>query len=241
MRGAGTNSKKGNKTMNKERWIIYCERPSQLNQYEELFEAIEAAEVGGKRERVRAAEAIKSLSKPFSYGGRFGEARELMNVRPAAKKAKVSSAEACDNTLAFRTASGKVKYLPREDKTNGGRVSSLLEGPGSIAYKKAAWPAFVVYTLAIPEPITAKKKKALEDAGLPLPMRKLPAKVIPTEVFVNALRRIPGMVTEKVAHGVFLGYGIQVSKKTWYEWLEAWPIEWHEDEVYEAWMFEGLE
>ena len=61
--------------MNKERWIIYCERPSQLNQYEELFEAIEAAEVGGKRERVRAAEAIKSLSKPFSYGGRFGEAR----------------------------------------------------------------------------------------------------------------------------------------------------------------------
>lgn len=227
--------------MNEKRWQVYCSQSYQLEQHKELFEAIEAAEQGGKRDRVRAAEAVKSLEKPFTYGGRFGEAWELMNVRPAAKKARVSSAEACDNTLAFRTASGKVKYLPREDKTNGGRVSSLLEGPGSTAYKKAAWPAFVVYTLAIPEPITAKKKKALEDAGLPLPMRKLPAKVIPTDIFLNALHSIPGMIVEKVAHGVFLGYGIQVSKKAWYEWLEAWPIEWHEDEVYEAWMFEGLE
>ena len=239
-RGASINKKRG-KAMNKERWIIYCNRPCQLEQHRELFEAIEAAEQGGKRDRVRAAEAIKSLEKPFTYGGRFGEAWELMNVRPRAKKSHVSSGDEVDNTIPFLNAKGRIEYLPREDKTNGGRISSLLEGPRSSTYKKAAWPAFVVYTLSIPEPITKKKKEALEAAGLPLPIRKLPAKVIPTDIFLNALHSIPGMVTEKIYKGKLLGYGIQVSKKTWYEWVKAWPIEWHEDEVYEAWMFEGLE
>lgn len=225
---------------NKERWQVYCDTPYRFNQHEALFDAIEALEQGNKKERVRAAEAIKSLEKPFSYCGRFGEAYELVNVRPLSKKSQVSGSDEEDNTLAFRVGR-RVRYLPREDKTNGGRISSLLEGPRSPKYLKHKFPAFVVYTLSIPAPITPKKKEALEAAGLPLPMRTLPPKVIPTDIFVRKLWSIPGMVSEKKAHGKFLGYGIQVSKKPWFEWLEAWPVEWHEDEVYEAWMFEGLE
>lgn len=229
------------KIMDEKRWIIYCNRPYQLEQHRKLFEAIEAAEVGGKRERVRAAEAIKSLEKPFTYDGRFGEAWELMNVRPRAKKNHVSGGDEVDNTIPVLNARGKIEYLPREDKTNGGRISQLLEGPKSKTYRDKPWPAYICYTLSIPKPITDKKKEALEAAGLPLPMRTLPSKVIPTEVFINKLLAIPGMVKPQNHKGKLLGYGIQVSKKPWFEWLEAWPIEWHEDEVYEAWMFEGLE
>ena len=58
--------------------------------------------------------------------GRFGRAFELTCARLNSHKTCVSKQGQVDVSVKFIDGNGKVKYVPCEAKTNGGRVDELL-------------------------------------------------------------------------------------------------------------------
>lgn len=158
--------------------------------------------------------------------GRFGRAFELTCARLNSHKTCVSKQGQVDVSVKFVDDNGKVKYVPCEAKTNGGRVDELLNG------SKAK---YVIYRLEFVQKHKASKTREAWDE-----VRTVEPVIIPKALFLAKLKEFNAIKVIN-RNGEFDGYGIQVSSKKWYEWLADYPVKFDNENVYEEWEFEGLE
>ena len=158
--------------------------------------------------------------------GRFGRAFELTCARLNSRKTSVSKQGQVDVSVKFIDGNGKVKYVPCEAKTNGGRVDELLNG------SKAK---YVIYRLDFVQKHKASKTREAWDE-----VRTVAPVIIPKALFLAKLKEFNAIKVIN-RNGEFDGYGIQASSKKWYEWLSDYPVKFDNENAYEAWEFEGLE
>lgn len=158
--------------------------------------------------------------------GRFGRAFELTCARLNSHKTCVSKQGQVDVSVKFIDGNGKVKYIPCEAKTNGGRVDELLNG------SKAK---YVIYRLEFVQKHKASKTREAWDE-----VRMVEPVIIPKALFLAKLKEFNAIKVIN-RNGEFDGYGIQVSSKKWYEWLADYPVKFDNENAYEEWEFEGLE
>lgn len=158
--------------------------------------------------------------------GRFGRAFELSCARTNSHKTSVSKQGQVDVSVKFIDGNGKVKYVPCEAKTNGGRVDELLNG------SKAK---YVIYRLEFVQKHKASKTRDEWDE-----VRMVEPVIIPKALFIAKLKEFNAIKVIN-RNGEFDGYGIQVSSKKWYEWLSEYPVKFDNENAYEEWEFEGLE
>ena len=158
--------------------------------------------------------------------GRFGRAFELTCARLNSHKTSVSKQGQVDVSVKFVDGNGKVKYVPCEVKTNGGRVDELLNG------SKAK---YVIYRLEFVQKHKASKTREAWDE-----VRMVEPVIIPKALFLAKLKEFNAIKVIN-RNGEFDGYGIQVSSKKWYEWLADYPVKFDNENAYEEWEFEGLE
>ena len=158
--------------------------------------------------------------------GRFGRAFELECARTNSRKTRVSKQGQVDVSVKFAGNNGKPKYEPCEAKINGGRIDELLNG------SKAK---YVIYRLEF-----VQKHKASKTHDAWEEVRTVEPVIIPKDLFLAKLREFNAI---KVINreGKFDGYGIQVRKKKWYEWLAEYPVKFDNENTYEEWEFEGLD
>lgn len=158
--------------------------------------------------------------------GRFGRAFELTCARLNSHKTCVSKQGQVDVSVKFIDGNGKVKYVPCEVKTNGGRVDELLNG-SKVKY--------VIYRLDFVQKHKASKTREAWDE-----VRTVAPVIIPKALFLAKLKEFNAIKVIN-RNGEFDGYGIQVSSKKWYEWLADYPVKFDNENAYEEWEFEGLE
>ena len=177
-----------------------------------------------KEKRARAIAYHESNTK--DCGGR-GRAFELMCAFDGSRKTKVAEQNEVDVKIKVITDNGKVKYIPTECKTNGGRVDELL-----VARPKAK---FIIYRLEY----TQKLKNSVD-------VRVVPPVVVPVGSFVEMLKEINAIKAIN-KHGALDGYGIQVSSKKLFVRLQEYidnygdVVIYDNTRVYEEWELEGLE
>ena len=180
----------------------------------------------------RSANIAYELNNTANCGSR-GRAFELMCAREKSRKACVSKQGQTDVSVRV-VINGKIKYLPAECKTNGGRVNDLLDGTNK--------SRFVIYKLDF-----TQKHKATKKAEAWEEIRSTPALIIPTDLFVAML--IDCNAIKEVRHnGEVDGIAIQPSSKRMYERLKLYEKNYPDmkfnpnpENDYEDWMFEGLE
>lgn len=165
--------------------------------------------------------------KNVADDGRLGRVFELKCARIHSHKTSVSKQGQVDVSVKFIDDNGKVRYMPCEAKTNGGRIDELLNG-SKVQY--------VVYDLHFVQQHKATKKHDAweEHRDLEQPV------IIPKNLFLAKLVEFNAIKAIN-RNGEFDGYGIQVSSKRWYEWLRDYPVKFDNENAYEAWEFEGLE
>ena len=170
------------------------------------------------------------LNNTTNQGAR-GRAFELMCAREKSHKTAVAKQGKTDVSVRV-VVNNKVKYLPAECKTNGGRVNDLLDGSNK--------SRFVIYKLDF-----VQKHKATKKAEAWEEIRSTPALLIPTNLFTAML--IDCNAIKEVRHnGEVDGIAIQPSSKRMFERLIAYAenfpdMEFSPEADYEDWMFEGLE
>lgn len=166
-----------------------------------------------KYEEIRK-EKINKILASKTDDGRKGKAFELENARKRSKKIDVAGVNENDGTAKF-LINGKVKYIPVEFKTNGGRIDNILE-------KK-----YVVYRLDLCNSTTSNIRRYVDPV------------IIPSKIFVDFLYSINAVkVINK--NGVFDGYGIQANSKKLYLALLDWIIPYDKDTIYTDDDFDGL-
>ena len=183
-----------------------------------------------KYSAIRKTAIANELSNTTNCGA-YGRAFEIACARPASHKTAVAKQGKADVSVRV-VVNGKVRYLPAECKTNGGRVETLLNGTNK--------SRFVIYELNF-----IQKHKATKKAEAWEEIRSVPALLIPTELFTAML--IDCNAIKEIRHnGEVDGIGIQPSSKRMYERLTAYAenfpdMEFSPEADYEDWMFEGLE
>lgn len=173
----------------------------------------------------RNANTVKHLMNSAD-DGRFGRAFELSCARANSRKTSVSKQGQVDVSVKFIDGNGKVKYVPCEAKTNGGRVDELLNGSKT---------KYVIYRLEFVQKHKASKTREAWDE-----VRTVEPVIIPKALFLAKLKEFNAIKAIN-RNGEFDGYGIQVSSKKWYEWLADYPVKFDNESTYEEWEFEGLE
>lgn len=216
---------------------IYCNKETDLNKYEALFQKLYTAENGGKLDRKRAAKAKEYLLN-LPWDGRFGAAEELLQARKRQKKQKMSPANKKDNTVVF-IVDGKREVRNMESKENGGRITDALQAADG--WVQGDVSKYIAYTLRIEAPIGSPKKKKLIAEGKPIPMWILPPKLIPMEVFLAKIQEFGAWKEATDKNGKPNGIQIQPTNKALHEWLERWPVVYDREWTYEDWEFEGAE
>ena len=172
-----------------------------------------------KNETKRENRIAELLANP--HCGTNGIVTELMCARPNSNKADVSKQGKADVHIKYNG-----RYIPAEVKTNGGRVDTLLNGTNKAK--------FVIYALDF-----TQKHKAGKNTPAREERRHIDPVIIPTAIFLQVLRECNAL--KEVAHnGVVDGIAIQPSSKKLFQWLENWPVEFHNDWDYTSEDFEGL-
>ena len=172
-----------------------------------------------KNETKRENRIAELLANP--HCGTNGIVTELMCARPNSNKADVSKQGKADVHIKYNG-----RYIPAEVKTNGGRVDSLLNGTNKAK--------FVIYALDF-----TQKHKAGKNTPAREEHRHIDPVIIPTAIFLQVLRECNAI--KEVAHnGIVDGIAIQPSSKKLFQWLENWPVEFHNDWDYTSEDFEGL-
>lgn len=160
--------------------------------------------------------------------GAYGRLFELENAYQNSRKTNISEQNLTDNFIRFIPKAGETKkrYIPAESKTNGGRVDELLNGSRA---------KYVIYKLHLEVNHKAgKRTEAWSET------RDIAARVIPTSLFIRKLKEFNAI--KAINRGGELdGYGIQVSSKKWFNWLESYPVLWDKEITYSEEMFTGLE
>lgn len=163
-------------------------------------------------------EMIKRLLANEKDDGRFGRAFEVECQGHYSRKTGVAVAGKADIHILI-----DMMPRPAECKTNGGRVESL--------YAEGA-PKWVIYRM------DAKQKRHSKALGEFYVNWEVPAKVIPTNVFLAALERHNAV---KSTNGTNPERAIQVFNRGFWEWLRAWPIEFEKGRNYHTADFAGLD
>lgn len=184
-----------------------------------------------KYEKIREKEIARILANTADPG-RFARVEELLAPRPNSKKTKVSAQGKTDFYIAIRYDE-KVRYIGAERKTNGGRVEAIINGTQK--------EKFVVYSLDF-----TQKYKATKTAPAREENRKIPAVVIPTDLFRSLLLEL-GCYKDMAHGGKIDGIGIQPSSKKLYERLAAYvenygdAVLFDNTKIFDNWALEGLE
>ena len=176
-------------------------------------------------------ERARAILANTADDGRNGRAFELECARPASHKTCVSKQGQTDVSVKIEI-NGKIRYIPAECKTNGGRIDDLLTGKNK--------SAFVIYRLQF-----VQKHKASKTAPAREEHRNIPAVIIPTDLFLQMLTECNAI--KAVAHnGVQDGLAIQPSSKKMFERLTAYIENYGEcvlfdrERTYADFDFEGL-
>ena len=184
-----------------------------------------------KYENIRNEKANAILAN-IHDDGRHGRAFELSCARVNSRKTAVSTQGKADVSIKIEV-NGKVRYIPAECKTNGGRVDDLLNGKNKAA--------FVIYRLQF-----VQKHKASKSAPAWDEIRSVPAVVVPTDLFLQMLTECNAI--KAVAHnGTQDGIAIQPSSKRMFERLIAYIdnygdcVLFDRERTYADFDFEGLE
>ena len=184
-----------------------------------------------KFEKIRNEKTEKIL-KNAADDGRFGRAFELSCARVYSSKTCVSKQGQKDISVKIEI-NGKIRYVPAECKTNGGRIDSLLNGENK--------SPFIIYQLNF-----TQKHKATKTAPEWDEIRFIPAVIVPTELFLRMITECNAL--KAINHkGVQDGIGIQASSKKMYERLNAYIdnygdcVLFDRERTYADFDFEGLE
>lgn len=184
-----------------------------------------------KFENLRIAETERIL-RNTADDGRYGRAFELSCARIHSHKTEVSAQNRADVSIKI-LVDGKIRYIPAECKTNGGRIDDLLNGTNKAK--------FVIYRLQF-----TQKFKASKTAPAREEYREIKPVIIPTDLFLEMLTECNAIKT--VAHGGIVdGIAIQPSSKKMFERLSAYIDNYGEavlfdrEKTFEEWDFEGLE
>ena len=184
-----------------------------------------------KFETIRNEKATEILQNTADCG-RFGRVFELECARVNSRKTCVSKQGKTEISIKMEV-NGKIRYIPAECKTNGGRVDDLLNGKNK--------SAFVVYRLQF-----VQKHKASKTAPAWEEVRSIPAVVMPTALFLQMLTECNAI--KAIAHnGIQDGIAIQPSSKKMFERLTAYIDNYGEcvlfdrERTYADFDFEGLE
>ena len=178
------------------------------------------------------AEKISEILQNTADSGRFGRAFELSCARVYSTKTCVSKQGQKDVSVKMEI-NGKIRYVPAECKTNGGRVDSLLNGENK--------SPFIIYQLNF-----TQKHKATKTAPEWEEVRAVPAIIVPTDLFLQMLKECNAL--KAICHkGVQDGIGIQPSSKKMFERLTAYIenygdcVLFDRERTYADFDFEGLE
>lgn len=158
-----------------------------------------------KTEQIRIAKANHYLENTAD-SGRMGRAFELSCARIRSAKTCVSKQGQNDISVKMEI-NGKIRYIPAECKTNGGRIDDLLNGTNK--------SPFIIYRLQF-----VQKHKATKKAAEWEEIRSVPAVIVPTSLFLQMIAECNAF--KAINHnGVQDGIGIQPSSKKMYERLTA--------------------
>lgn len=177
-----------------------------------------------KAKEIREIKMAQYLSNTAD-DGRFGRVFELECARNKSRKASVAEQNEVDVSVKF-SVNGKIRYIPCECKTNGGRIDELLNG------SKAK---YVIYDLHFIQKHKASKSRDAWEESRDLEQPRL----IPVGLFLEKLREFNAIKAIN-RNGELDGYGIQVSSKKWFNWLCDYPVTFDNESTYEEWEFEGL-
>ena len=131
-----------------------------------------------KKREITVREILNNSADP----GRIGRAFEIMCARENSRKTSVAKQGETDVYVKF-SINGKIRYIPAECKTTGGRIGSLLDGTNKAR--------FVIYSLDF-----IQKHKATKTRPEWEEHRHIDPVIIPTAIFVanrkelNAIKAI---------------------------------------------------
>lgn len=149
--------------------------------------------------------------------GAYGKILEIIN----GGKRKKSVAKQGKNDIYFSLkVNGKVKRIRAENKTNGGRIGSLLDGSNGCK--------FVVYSMDIC------------NTGTNGVLRHLDPVIMPVDMFIDLLEQV-GAIKAINKNGVFSDWGIQSSSKELFLRLLDYPIVFNPSTIYTLDDFDGIE
>ena len=184
-----------------------------------------------KFEQIRNEKTVEIL-KNTADSGRYGRAFELSCARINSAKISVSKQGQKDISVKMEI-NGKIRYIPAECKTNGGRIDDLLNGKNK--------SPFIIYRLQF-----VQKHKATKTAPEYEEIRSIPAVIVPTELFLQMITECNAL--KAINHnGIQDGIGIQPSSKKMYERLTAYIenygdcVLFDRERTYADFDFEGLE
>lgn len=173
----------------------------------------------------RAKAIQKHLNNTKDCGGR-GRAFELECARALSKKTKVAEQNEKDVSIKI-LIDGKIRYVPAECKTNGGRLDEFINGTNNAK--------FIIYRLEY-----AQKLKNSVD------VRTIPPVIVPIDLFLNMLQELNAIKAIN-RNGELDGYGIQVSSKKLFTTLQNYIEDYAEavlfdnERTFEDWELQGLE
>ena len=143
--------------------------------------------------------------------GAAGRVVDSMNARDGSLKRGVSKGKQADNYVSIIQPDGSKKRYELESKTNGGRVDEVMEK------LENGRDFFVAYSLSICNKNTCNK------------VRETAAIICPASEFIAALKECGALKVVNGKDGQPNGIAIQVSKKSWFEWVDSYPVKWDKD------------
>ena len=164
----------------------------------------------GKINRFSAVNAFQAPRKGVDNGA-AGRVFELENARDGSTKCGVSKGKQADNYVSIIQPDGTKKRYELESKTNGGRVDEVMEK------LENGRDFFVAYSLSICNKNTSNKVR--ETAPI----------ICPASEFIAALEECGALRVLKGKDKQPNGIGIQASKKSWFEWVDSYPVKWDKD------------
>lgn len=151
--------------------------------------------------------------------GAAGRVWELENACDSSIKCGVSKGGQADDYVWVNLEDGTKKRYEREDKTNGGRVDEMMRKVERGRYY------YVAYKLSICNKNTGYKVRECEPI------------LCPVDVFLAALEECGALKVQNGKDGQPNGIAIQVSKKSWFDWVDSYPVKWQRNTVYDWFDF----
>lgn len=196
----------------------------------------------GKNDALRVDKAYAMIACNYKGDGLWGCIAELFTCGRLSRKDSVSGVNENDSTIRFREASGRIRYIPIERKTNGGRLGMFYENTledgcyirhTTVRSKERIPVSVIVYSMDTMVAV-AKSKKNPNGGKV---QRIVEPVVIPVSVFLDFLEE-NGLL--KSTNGKNPEPAIQVSSMLLYQALKDWPVVYDRTKTYSADDFEDL-